>query len=465
MLKNVFISFLGFVALPTLASAATLDFTGGYRLELHSIDSTSLATPKGQKSYLTNYLYLMPRFVAADGVEVVTRFDVVTDGSVYENTYIGSLIGGNSQFGVNNPQGTVFGGNKGNLEMKASQLYLKINQEYGQILLGRAPFEFGVGMTYSAGNGEFDHFYHNRDMFAYKIQVGDVVMMPVLTRTDDVDFAQGQSSNSTGFLLQYENKDARSVIGAFKEDQKGTASTNSFPTFGKTIATRTDWNVSRTSVFLSRGWDFMNFRLEGGFVEGATGLIEQATSKEIELNAYGFAMELDFPRPESKWSYSAKLGIASGDDPSTTAYEGYIFSKNYDVGMLLFNHRLGQYDIFGTSPAKSSALNNSQSADDEALSNAYFVAPKVSYVVNDRLTWNNTLVFAQILNNAQNSLASAKDLGLEWDTELVYKYNSNVTWVNQLGVLMPGKAWKYGSNTEYENATTFGFASKAAISF
>lgn len=462
-LKLMVLAAMGLASLP--ATAATLDFTGGYRFEWNEVDNTNLAASKGRKSYLTNYLFIAPKFIAADGVDIITRFDVVTDGSVYENTYVGALWGSNSHFGVNNPQGTIFSGNKGNIEMKASQLYLKISQEYGQIILGRAPFEFGLGMTYSGGQGEFDHFYHNRDMAAYKFMIGDTTIMPMITRVDDGDFAQGQSAGSTAILVQYENKDSRSTIGFFKEDQKGSSTTNNFPDFGQTIASRGGWSMGRTSFFLSRGWDFMTFKLEGGFVDGSTGLREQTSGKEIDIKSYGVAMELDFPRPENKWNFSLKSGIASGDDSSTVSYEGYLFDRNYNVAMLMFNHRLGKYDIFKSSVGRSSSLSNSQSVDDEYLSNAMYVVPKFAYTMSDKLTWNNSFVFAQILNNAKNSLASSKDLGLEWDTELVYKYNKNVTWVNQLGILFPGKAWRYGSNTEYENATTYGFASKAAISF
>ncbi|HWU43088.1 MAG TPA: hypothetical protein VN132_06610, partial [Bdellovibrio sp.] len=79
----------------------------------------------------------------------------------------------------------------------------------------------------------------------------------------------------------------------------------------------------------------------------------------------------------------------------------------------------------------------------------------------------NTLVYAQLLNTVKNSVAAKKDLGLEWDIELVYKPSERIQWVNQIGLLFPGQAWKNGTGPDgnLSNDFTFGLASKAAISF
>jgi hypothetical protein len=88
-------------------------------------------------------------------------------------------------------------------------------------------------------------------------------------------------------------------------------------------------------------------------------------------------------------------------------------------------------------------------------------------LINERFSRRNTVVYAQLMNTLQNSVDAKKDLGLEWDIELVYKPIERVQWVNQLGLLFPGEAWKNGSGTggNLGNDFTFGFVSKAAISF
>ena len=57
-----------------------------------------------------------------------------------------------------------------------------------------------------------------------------------------------------------------------------------------------------------------------------------------------------FPQNETKWEFLTKLGMVSGDDPLTTAYEGYQLDRNYDVAMLLFYHRLGKADVLRNTP-------------------------------------------------------------------------------------------------------------------
>ena len=155
--------------------------------------------------------------------------------------------------------------------------------------------------------------------------------------------------------------------------------------------------------------------------------------------------------------------MATGDDSASTDFGGYAFNRNYDVAMLMFNHRLGQRDFFNTNTFKNTTYGVGDSADDEAISNAMYIAPSATYAWNDRLDLRNTVVYGQLMN-VQNTVDSSKDLGLEWDIELVYKPSERVQWVNQVGLLFPGAAFKDGSSG-LENAFTYGFASKAAISF
>jgi hypothetical protein len=143
--------------------------------------------------------------------------------------------------------------------------------------------------------------------------------------------------------------------------------------------------------------------------------------------------------------------------------------------MLMFNHRLGGADFFNTNAVKPVASASSgatlgvgNSADDESVGNAFYLAPSVNYTINERFNLRNTVVYAQLMNTLQNSVDAKKDLGLEWDIELVYKPIERVQWVNQLGLLFPGEAWKNGtgaSGGNLGNDFTFGFVSKAAISF
>ena len=465
MLKQTLFKKLGLSVLSlmvtTPALAMSLDWSGGYRFEWTEVDRPTLATPTGRKSYATNYLYLSPKIIAADGVNIVSRFDILSsDEAAYKGSQLGQI------WGMNNSNPAANSHNQGSSSVQVSQLYLNINQEFSSIMVGRMPYEFGLGMTHSAGRGLFDHWQDVRDMVAYKIIVGDWSLTPMLGRVQSTGFGQGGSIGTQMVELMYNNEESKTTLGVLQESRKGNIGTNDLnPSVygGDTKVSGVD--TQTTNFFLGRGFNGFGFKLEGSFQTGKTGMT--LTGSPVEVNSYGFAAELYFPREASKWDYKVKMGMASGDDPTTTIYEGYAFNRNYDVGMLLFNHRLGQKDFFNTAPIKNSTLTVDNSADDEAVGNTVYLAPQVTYAWNDRFDVRNTLVYAQLLKEQKNSIDSGKDLGLEWDIELIYKPNERIQWVNQVGLLFPGSAFENGTGAggNLEKGFTFGFASKAAISF
>ncbi len=470
MLRKNFIKALGIsVALiSSQAPAMTLDWTGGYRFEWTEVDRPSLASPSERKAYGLNYLYLSPKIIAADGVDVVSRFDIL-GSSQNPGSQLGQI------WGMNTSNSAASSNNQGEGKITISQLYLKATQEYGALLVGRAPLDFGVGMAYNSGSGAFDHWYDSRDVIAYKVVVGDWFLMPILSRSAAKGYQQGDTISSTAVQLQYENADNRSSLGVIMEGKKGSTgalgyTADQIAAYGGTSAIGS-LSTSTTHFMLARGFDAFAFKVEGGFLSGETG-IRTATNQDVSYSGYGIAAELNFPRPDSKWEFSAKLGMATGDNPETNNFEGYAFDQNYDVGMLLFNHRMGKKDFLNTNvyrPVSAGSATQdlgdvSNTADDEYLSNAVYLAPSVNYRWSERLDIRNTLVYAQLMQTVKSSVDSTKDLGLEWDIELTYRPSERVQWVNQLGLLFPGQAWKNGTSG-FENGFNFGFASKAAISF
>ncbi|QDK39081.1 hypothetical protein [Bdellovibrio sp. NC01] len=472
MLNKNLIKVLGLsiALMSSTAGAMALDWSGGYRAEWTEVDKPSLGTPPQRKAYGLNSLYLSPKIIAADGVNINSKFDILTN-SFYNNSQLGEIWGLNDSSPVVNSQ------NQGTSSIRVSQLYLTVNQEYGALMVGRVPWEFGLGMTYNAGKGMFDHWYDTRDLIAYKIVVGDWFIMPMLGRQQSTDFGQGGTISTLGVQLQYENTENKSLIGVYMEQKKGAAnaldySASQIAAYGASGAAPNALNETTTSFVLGRGWDSFGFKLEASFLQGETGLVT-SFGDDIRLGGYGIAAELYFPRQQSKWDWTVKMGMATGDDDSTN-FGGFAFDRNYEVGMLLFNHRLGGGPDFlqtntvkPTTGSNGATLNVGNSADDESVSNAVYIAPTVNYAWNDKFDLKNTLVYAQLLNTVKNSVDAKKDLGLEWDIELVYKPSDRIQWVNQIGLLFPGDAWKNGTGTDGNLSSdfTFGFASKAAISF
>ena len=456
------------ILMSQVSLAISIDWSGGYRFEVNDIDNPSLSTnAKQPKTYGLHYLYLAPKIIASDGINIVGRFDIL--GSLtpaYRNSQLGSIFG--SGGGTVDPR--INSQTQETSSIGISQMYLNINHEYGSLIAGRAPFEFGMGISHNAGLGEFDHWYDTRDMVGYRFMVDNISFMPILSRVSQTDYGRGDTASDETF--EYHNKDNGDQAGVVQQSRKSSFESNDAqsapnpltPTFpGSTLGG--GWNSKLVNLFLGRNWESFKFKLEASFLTGETGLY--LAGQSIQFNSYAVATEMQFPRREgSKWDFSAKLGIASGDNPNTVnVYEGFQFDKNYDVALLLFNHRLGQRDFLTTKILHNdTTLSVGNSADDEAIGNVTYLAPSAKYQWSDKLDIKSTLIYAQLVAIPTNTLDTTKDLGTELDIELIYKPRERVTWSNTLGVLLPGSAWKDGASN-LDNKTSIGISSKAAITF
>lgn len=465
------------------AQALSIDWSGNYRIEYTEVDRTSLDDPHLRKSYILNHLSLSPKIIANDGVNIMGRFEILPN-TQYPDSQAGQTFGqGPQKAGATSStkdDSAVAGDKQGSAQIRVNQLYMMINQEYGAFVAGRAPLDFGLGITHSAGNGPFDHWYSTRDMLAYKVLIGNFSFMPILGKVYDQTVSQGEEATDVIWHVDYTNPETESSIALMHQTRTAGTEANDAPAsqYGPGGAVIGRWNTQLISIFLSRGFENMKFKIEAGFESGSTG-VRLSNGEEVELNGYGIATEFDFPRPESKWSFNLRAGIASGDNPSTTNYEGFHFHRNYDIAFLMFNHPLGRYDLLRTyaqrgpnrtcTTAPCSPYETDEALDDETLSNALYVSPKIVYGFADKWEWTNRITWAQLqtnplASNTGTSVDVAKDLGFEWDTGLVYRANERFQWVNEIGLLFPGSAWQ-GGTRNYGNGFTYGFNSKAAISF
>ena len=151
MKSNPFFSCLlvlsSLLSITQAAHAVSIDWSGQYRFEYADISSTSLDDPKLAKSYILNQLSLSPKIIAADGVNIIGKFEILTndqypDSQTGQNSGKGpSKVGGNSS---SKDDSSVAGNKQGSSNLQVSQLYLNVNQEYGSLVVGRAPVEFGT---------------------------------------------------------------------------------------------------------------------------------------------------------------------------------------------------------------------------------------------------------------------------------------------------------------------------------
>lgn len=466
-----FLSALSLISLGFLApaSAVSIDWSGTYRFEAVNIDSTSLGDPKETKSYLLNSLTLSPKIVAVDGINIVGTFQLMGNPN-YPGSQVGQYFG---QRSLGAGESGVVSSNQGSSQMDVRHLYLNINQEYGAIVAGRAPVQFGLGMTYNAGLGAFDHWGDSYDMVGYKFLVGNLSFMPMIAKPYDATYGLGRDVTDVMLDIEYNNLETESLFGVFHSQRSAGLSSNDASNVlgGTAIGT---YSVKSTNILLGRGFESFKIKLEAGFQEGNTGL--SVGGQDIRVNGYGIVTEMEFPRPQSKWDWRLKAGIVSGDNPTTTNFEGYALDRNYDVAFLMFNHPMGGYDVTTTnwqrqrSPTCTTLpcppYGNQDSVDEDAISNTIFLAPQFTYSFSEKWAWRNAFVYAQVQTNPSTVAGNdvAKDLGYEWDSAFIYRPHERVQWVNELGLFAPGSVYKEGS-VGRDNNFNWGFQTKASISF
>ncbi len=457
--------------------ARSIDWSGGYRIEYNEVDRPTLGSDdlKLRKSYGLNYLYLVPKIVASDGINITGRFDIFSNEiDSYKNSQLGSLIGsGLSRAGKNNGA-NINSQNQDASNIRVSQLYVTVAQENAVFTAGRAPIDFGLGITHNAGLNPFDHWYDTQDLIAYRFIIDNVSFAPMLTRVSQEGFGQGVTSSDQVFIMKYDNKDNGASAGLYYQVRNSSFGSNDaggndslLPAIPSATAVTSSWSTKTVNLFFGRSWEAFQFKLEASFLTGDTGILAGATNESVKFNAYAIAAEVLWPANDlQKWEFGAKFGTASGDNPTTIGtFEGYQMDRNYDVAMLLFNHRMGQKDFLTTGITHTDpALSVGNSADDEAIGNAIYLAPSAKYIWNDKFDLRTTLIYAQLATNPTTTLDATKDLGTELDIELIYKPREHVIWSNEFGVLFPGEAWKDGASG-FDNKTNYGFSTKAAITF
>lgn len=459
------------------ANGMTLDWAGNYRFEYTEVDKTSLDSPELRKSYFLNHLSLSPKIIAADGINIVAKFEILTNDQ-YPESQAGQPMGrgpSKAKTSSSTKDDSAVAGNKnGASSLSVSQLYMTVNQEYGSLLVGRAPLEFGLGITHNAGNGPFDHWYDLHDLVAYKFVVGNLSFTPMVGKVYDASVDEGKQAQDVIFNVSYDNPETESAIGVMHQTRSSSLEANDAPVsaYGGT-ALSGNWNTQHTNLYIARGFEDIKIKMEAGFESGSTGI--SRSGEDVRLTGYGIALDLDFSPGASRSHWGLRAGIASGDDPTTANYEGFHFDRNYDVAFLMFNHPLGRYDIFRTYAQRSpdrlncttapcSPYGTDEALDDEAISNAIYVSPRFTHALSDKTDWTNRITWAQLQTNPIAGQNIDKDLGFEWDTGLVYKPIERVQWVNEIGLLFPGSAWQGGSRN-YGNSFTYGFSSKASVSF
>ena len=494
----------------------SLDWSGAYRTELVTVNDVEVHSKKW-KGYFLHYLQLSPSVIITDFLKVHGRLDIINSEDRI-GSQLGAFIGSTGSVGsvgstpsppsASSTEGDgadetekkvahVFSQNSGGKLLRVSQMYLTFQGDFSALHVGKMPFHFGLGTYHNGGKGAFDHWQDTRELIAYEMHwTENWSFIPMIGRSARAFHGDGSGASYEikDMILQllYRDKSTGSSIGFVSDRRYASFDANDAPYSSPAQAQTptqaqeegsvpaglplraqnrsSGFNSTATTIYFSRSFfQDWQFQLEGTFVNGETGLLLES-GDEVKLSSYGIATEILYREGQTLKSGSSgklKMGLATGDDLSTDAYEAFSFDPNYNVGLLLFNHPLGSHDLFQSSLYRQNGRwghKARSSADEERIGNVFYLAPEFSHKTSEKSFLTYRFIYAglqkaRFLDEIGEIFETSKDVGMELNLEWYYEFQSQVQFLGQMAFLFPGKAFEYK-----ESVSSFVYALQAGLS-
>jgi len=275
----------------------------------------------------------------------------------------------------------------------------------------------------------------------------------------------------TNVQAQYENPESDLVIGGIFQKRLANSRflTNDLTStlIGNGATASGKYDITTWNLFFSQWIESFKLQVEVSSSSGKTGL-KDASNNDIEIEGVGVALRASYEPEASRWKGVFNIGYASGDDPNTSTYEGYVFDRNFDVALLMFNHRLGQYDMLRTGLTNGSIASGDgdRTYDTEAISNVIYASVGTTFQWGHREKFQaGASITTGYLNQDPLGTNVESDLGFELDLSMKYRPIDRVQWITRAGVLLPGQAFRGGSANNFGTEPIIGIETKAAIDF
>lgn len=471
MKKYIIIGMLSLLGLSQASASAVLDLEGQYSLEGYFIRN-ALLDNNSSKFYFLHQLRLKPEIKVVDSLSVHSRLDLLTNPWSYNFKYkAGSLMG------MSETSSSQFQNNFFRPGLDVTHLYFSWNNELIKLMGGRMPLHFGLGLLFDEGDDSLDHFADYIDGVGVEFKIGNLEIHPSFGLLSE-NLSGGVNAYEVLLQLQYELVDSGLLFGLMYDVRIATQSgrqlaygplvpeTSRYFYFPRYMSSRVPtppagippdqasdverWSRQTIGAYVKKDFPFGSISLEADFIFSSTVGIRSSldSSEPLELSGYGIVAEVA-SHPSSSWNWGLKAGYLSGDDPVTSQrYEGFIANRNYNVGMLMFNHAIGyqdtiggSYRVYGQNAQQSNDENNINSdrgnlPDVEYLTNAFFVAPSLKKSLFKKGYLTTNVVWASLL---QNSIWSeGTNLGFEVDLGFIYESSRYLALGIEGGLLFPG---------------------------
>ena len=348
-----------------------------------------------------------------------------------------------------------------------NKFFVELYADTATYKIGRHDSHFGLGAVVNSGNENWDRFSSVRDGITLDVRLGNFFISPYWAQISSSDSLTGSTNiKDYGIQMNYKNI-AQDISFGILYNRKTNADNHSLMKTGiNNECTQKDGNdancndkdsaeklspirgadVIITDFYFQKKLKDFQFSLEIPLFNGSLGHLFD-DGHNTNYNAKAIIFESNY-QLNSKWSFHMKAGQVSGDSGKEGQFGAMYLNPNYHIANLLF-----RYNLSAISRTKHNVY-------DSYLTNTRYL--KIAGEHSGRKwTWNWALVKAWALESAKagqksfNHLTNKRfnatknqddDLGLEFDIDFKYQWNSAIDIKGSLGYLFTGDYWKFNNN-------------------
>ena len=507
MTKRILACFI-FIAFPALSRAVPIDWHGTFGVDTtllshyngldggHAIgergsQAAPLAEGSEDSASWQSYLFkLSPVIIVNDSATI--------KGEISSGYAKGGFLGdGMSQSKTPGMGNALYPHNfsDSNNALVLNKFFVELYADTATYRIGRHDSHFGLGAVVNAGTKNWDRFSSVRDGITLDVKLGNFFISPYWAQISSSDSLSGASNvKEYGIKLNYKNV-AKDVSFGILYNTKTNANFHSMmksairePICHNTENEKIDCddivNVDKKQdLFPVKGTDvtitdfyfqkkMRDFRLalEIPLISGSLGQLFN-DDNSVNYNARAIILESSY-QFSPKWSLHLNAGHVTGDSGDSGQFEAMYLHPNYQIANLLF-----RYNLLAVS-------DNNLNVHDSYLTNTRYLKLEGEYAAQ-KWTWNWSLIKAWALTSAQKGQRSfnhltnrrfdvhddiqnqSDDLGLEFDVDFDYRWNSAISINGSFGYLFAGDYWKFTNDPDTENSTKNSYALQlqAAINF
>ena len=367
---------------------------------------------------------------------------------------------------------------RGELSIEAARLWLDVHTDFGLIQIGRAPYHWGLGVIFNAGDGPYDRFQSTSDTIRFVSKFGYLSIMPIYAKVAVGKNLAG-AQDTTGAILHASDDVTDFGVGVkfhnpeddfeagllfYKRSASDQQGTFYFPQPNATNAFAPGSNGMSLQLFdfyVRKTWYRLTLQAEIPYYTGTIGDINSAGTRN-DYTATGFAGEAILNMDH--WRHSLRFGAVPGQGPATTGnrekdYGAMYFHRNYKLGRLLFNYNFG---TFGTNNPDETypAGTTVRTPYDAAISNAKYLMLATENR-GEQWSWSVGLVYAIASETAQAgkdfylhrtrawAVQAVEDqgsgLGFEIDLGTRYDWDSNISFGADFAMYFPGEFYEFNN--------------------